>query len=122
MINKIKVEYCEMEKDLFKNKHYTPVDITHMVNIPLLITDSLDETLDTMTFELDSKDKTPYKPFTKFIVRIYEYENLIDEPVWNDSWVVHDRTVNDIRHVFATKDVKGKKRIYYYTVDINGII
>ena len=117
MLNNLKVEYCTIEKDYKKNITYTPVDVTAYVNQPELVVAKLDNSLDSGVIELDNTSKIPFKPQTRFILRIEETEAITVKPTFDDSWTTYEVTKDTTYYKFAYKNVKSKKWIWSYTKD-----
>lgn len=115
MINKIKIEYCQVAKDIMGNRFYTPVDITKYCNLPLIYGKNLDDELDMSNFEMDIGTQTPLEPSTRVIIRLNEKTQITTEPTFNDEWVVYSNEKSTTTKVWAVATIKGCKKIYSYS-------
>ena len=124
MINKIKVEYCKVVKDIFGNSNYMPVDITMNTEIPILEKLNIDDELDSTMLKILVRSDTPspFEPTTRFIIRINEVEEIKHEPQFDDSWKVLNSEAEDKTYVWAIQNVKGYKKIYSYVRDVKNKI
>ena len=115
MINTIKVEVCHAVRDIRGHRLYTPEDITAECNLPILYGKNLDDELDVASIERDSTLKTPLEPGTRVIIRINETDDIASEPTFNDDFIVHTETLDNVTYIWAVATIKGCKKIYHYT-------
>lgn len=75
MISKIKAYKINCRRGFLGREHYSKVDITSQLEMPIYDTAQRDGVLDTTRISLINTSKTPLKPLTRVIIELYDSEN-----------------------------------------------
>lgn len=110
MVSKIEIFKVSVKKGFLGVKSYLKRNITNQLEMPLYNTFQRDGVLDTTRVSLVNKNKTPLKPFSRIIIKIYERNNGSEKLVSEVFRLVDNDNVENI--------ARGINGLYRHTLSL----